>query len=136
MFQNEEKDVDNVFKYFAYNLNDYYNSKEEETIGNDNNERSHIQREAEKENDEIERAMISADELSSPFKLIIDENDFALKDNLENKIEDMLIAEKEKIALLFRNFPGIARHNMPELSLKEENFRKAKKCTSSTSIIF
>lgn len=117
-------DIDDLFSNIERDL--INENKLEQNLGNENN--SHVQQEAEKESEGIEKQMINADELSSPFKLVIDEKDFILKSCLENKIEDLLVAEKEKVFMLFRKFPGIGRHEMPELSPKEENYRKAKKC--------
>jgi hypothetical protein len=135
----EKNDVDNLFEQlekeiiYEYSADTRVSKNEyEKYVGNNNynsnNSASHmlIEQEKEMENQEIEINKI--DDLSSYFKLIIDEKDFILKNALDNEIERFRLGEREKAFNLFRKFPGIGRNLMPDVSPKEENFRKAKKC--------
>lgn len=128
----EKNDVDNLFDNLEKEILYEYSvdTKASSQIGDQNeqviNSRMLIehQREIEKQENDLNKI----DELSSYFKLIIDEKDLILKNALDNEIEKFMLGEREKAFNLFRKFPGIGRNLMPDVPPKEENFRKAKKC--------
>lgn len=140
----EKNDVDNLFEKLENEIIYEYsvdtkasnNSKDidinnshitNKKVGN-NNLSSHILMENQKEIEKQEVEVNKIDDLSSYFKLIIDEKDYILRNALDNEIERFRLGEREKAFNLFRKFPGIGRNLMPDVSPKEENFRKAKKC--------
>lgn len=93
------------------------------------NTNSHLGIENMEETELVERSMHkSINDMSSAFRLIIDYSDDILKQNLENKLENELIVEKEKALHIFSQLPGINRYLMETPPLKEEHYRKALKC--------
>ena len=114
-------EINNFFDNFNDNLEHAYN-KEEQLV--ESNNEFVMSGELNKLNEEF----VNNSELSSAFNLIVDEKDLILKSCIRNKLELADIAEKEKALFLFRQFPGIGRYLMPELPLKEEFYRKARKC--------
>jgi hypothetical protein len=116
LFEQFEKQIDNEYAANS-STNPQYSSKQ-----------SNVETERNKEDDVLKSSMMEADNMSSCFKLIIDHNDEVLKNSLENKLNSFSLSEREKILHYFRNFPGVARYLMPKLALKEDNFRKARKC--------
>ncbi len=125
----EKNDVDNIFErlekeiIYEYSADIKNSTQDEENLIN-----SHMISEQQKEIERHEQEINKIDDLSSYFKLIIDEKDLILKNALDNEIEKFMLGEREKAFYLFRKFPGIGRNLMPDVPPKEENFRKARKC--------
>lgn len=128
----EKNDVNNIFEKLENEIFYEYSADAKasvnENINNEYNTNSHVLSEQQKELEKHEQDINKIDELSSYFKLIIDEKDFILKSSMDNEIENFSLGEREKTFNLFRKFPGIARYLMCEVPPKEENYRKAKKC--------
>ncbi len=120
----EEKSLDNLFFNLEKQLEYNYSNQLADIQTNSHQGIKHID-----ETDMIDKSMAKAlNDNSSAFKLIIDYNDLVLRTNLENRIENELIAEKEKSLFIFSQIPGVNRHLMETPPPKEENFRKALKC--------
>jgi len=128
----EKNDVDNLFDNLEKEIVYEYSvdTKASSQLGEQNELmiNSNMLLEQQREVDKQEQDINKIDELSSYFKLIIDEKDFILKSALDNEIEKFMLGEREKAFNLFRKFPGIGRNLMPDVPPKEENYRKAKKC--------
>lgn len=129
----EKNDVDNLFEKLEKEIiHEYSTETKASSVQGDQNEQmllnSHMLLEQQREIEKQEQDINKIDELSSYFKLIIDEKDLILKNALDNEIEKFMLGEREKAFNLFRKFPGIGRNLMPDVPPKEENFRKAKKC--------
>jgi len=128
----EKNDIDNLFedleKEIIYEYSADTKASSNPPMDNENMMNSHIISEHQREMERHEQDINKIDELSSYFKLIIDEKDLILKNALDNEIEKFMLGEREKAFNLFRKFPGIGRDLMPDVPPKEENFRKAKKC--------
>jgi hypothetical protein len=121
----EKNNIDDLFEQYERQIDSEYAVSTNIPISN---RQSQVETERVKEEEQLFQQMTEADDMSSCFKLVIDHNDFVLKNSLENKLHGFSLSEREKILYYFRSFPGIARYQMPDLAPKEENFRKAKKC--------
>jgi len=118
----DAEEIDNIFSNFSTNIDHIY-QKDESKV--ESFQEMSVSHEINKINSEF---VNGSQDMNSPFNLFIDEKDLILKSCIKNYLEMIEIAQKEKDLLLFRQFPGIGRYLMPELPLKEEFYRKAKKC--------
>jgi hypothetical protein len=131
IFDNLEKEI--LYEYGKKEINIPEENKMSmemdfaESEGISNQASSHVQNSRLKESINVEQSMITNDDLSSPFKMIINENDLILKSSIQNKLEGVSIADKEKELQIFRKIPGVGRYLMPMVSPVEENRRKALK---------
>ena len=114
-------EIENIFSNFNLTIDHYYHR-------DDNRIESNMEMNLSNEINKVNSELLNNSEMSSPFNFIIDEKDFILKACIGNQLDMTDIAQKEKDLLLFRQFPGIGRYLMPELPMKEEFYRKAKKC--------
>lgn len=117
-------DVDEIFANVEKELENNFECKEDEVKMKVH---SHLQNDLIEENSKIEQEMINcSNTLSTPFKLIVDENDLVLKSSLESKTNNEFLSKKEQTFNLFRNLPGFARDE--GITPIEENRRKAMRC--------
>jgi hypothetical protein len=114
----EKTEVEDIFELFSEKLKFF-----DENLAPSNNDVL-----VEDANKNVNMSLNNIEISNSPFSLLIDEKDYIQKSIIQNQLENIDINEREKNIFLFRKFPGINRYLMPELALKEEYFRKAKKC--------